>query len=371
MLRALVLAALLAAPASAAQTVRIATWDVALARSGAGLLLADLAKSPSPQLDAVAEVIQAARPDVLLLTGIDDDHRGMALAALAALLARGAEGIDYPHRFRAPVNAGEPSGHDIDGNGKRTDWADGWGWGRFPGNGGMAILSRLPIDSAAARSFRLLPWSTLPDALLPARTDGTPFPDPQTRAALRLSSRAHWDVPVQLPDGVALHLLASAPTPPLFDGAEGFNRRRNHDEIGFWTAWLAGTAFPEDSGAPAPAPATRFVVLGNLNADPADGAGLRDGIADLLASPHLQDPEPASAGGAAAASPGHAGPPALDTADWDEDGPGNLRVDYVLPSADLSVAASGVFWPEPGARLAEAVAAASPHRLVWVDIALP
>lgn len=370
MLRALLLAVLLATPASAGG-VRVATWDVGLARNGAGLLLADLMKPPTPQITAIVAVIQAARPDVLLLTGIDDDHRGMALDALAARLGQGADGIDYSYRFRAAVNAGEPSGHDLDGNGKATDWADGWGWGRFPGNGGMAILSRLPIDAAGARTFRLLAWSALPGALLPERGEGAPFPDATTRAALRLSSRSHWDVPVELPGGGRLHLLASAPTPPLFDGEEGFNRRRNHDEIAFWTAWLGGAAFPDDTGVSAAAPEAGFVVLGNLNADPFDGAGLRDGIAGLLASPRLRDPRPASPGGAAAGRPGHAGEPALDTADWDEAGPGNLRVDYVLPSADLSVAGSGVFWPAPGEPLAEAVRDASAHRLVWVDLDLP
>lgn len=373
MLRAVLLACLwaLSAASVAAGTLRVAAWDVGLARDGAGVLLGELAEPASPQLATIAAVVRAARPDVLVLSGIDDDHQGLALSALAALLAQGPDGIDYPHRFRAAVNAGEPSGFDLDGNGRRTDWADGWGWGRFPGNGGMAVLSRLPIEAASARSFRLLRWGDLPGALLPVRDNGAAFPDARAAAALRLSSRAHWDVPLRLPDGGTLDLLASAPTPPLFDGPEGFNRRRNHDEIAFWTAWLGGEPFPDDAGRPATAPATRFVVLGNLNADPMDGAGLRDGIAGLLASPRLSDPRPASAGGAAAASPGHAGPPELDTADWDEAGPGNLRVDYVLPSADLGVSGSGVFWPAPGEPLADAVAAASPHRLVWVDLALP
>ena len=49
---------------------------------------------------------------------------------------------------------------------------------------------------------------------------------------------------------------------------------------------------------------------------------------------------------------------------------GNLRVDYVLPSAGLKVTGAGVFWPvegEPGAALIDA----SDHRLVWVDVVLP
>ena len=62
--------------------------------------------------------------------------------------------------------------------------------------------------------------------------------------------------------------------------------------------------------------------------------------------------------------------PALDTADWpgaeaEEGGPGNLRVTYVLPSSDWEGAEAGVLWPAPGEPLAEAAAAAGPHRLVW------
>ncbi len=316
-------------------------------------------------------MIRAARPDVLLLTGFDHDGGSLALAAFRRQLAEGPDGIAYPYAFDGPVNAGEPSGRDLDGDGRTMGPADAWGWGRFPGHGGMALLSRLPLDDAAARSFRLLKWADLPGAGLPTRADGSPFPDAEAQSMLRLSSRAHWDVPVILPDGRRLHLLASNPTPPLFDGPERFNRRRNADEIALWCRALDGVALADDAGVTAPLADAPLVILGNLNLDPADGAGEHAAIATLLGHPRLRDPHPGSPGGAAAASPGQRGDPALDTADWREErGPGNLRVDYVLPSADLAVAGAGVFWPAPGEPLAEA-AAATAHRLVWVDLALP
>ncbi len=374
----LALALCLAASAVGAGTLRLATWDAGLERDGAGVLLRDLGRDPDPSLAGVLAVIREVRPDVLLLTGFDDDAGGRALDALRARLAEGPDGIDYPERFHAPGNAGEPSGRDLDGDGRLDGWGDAQGWGKFPGAGGMVLLSRLPVDVGAARSFRLLLWQDLPGALLPERADGAAFPDAETRAALRLSSHSHWDLPLMLPDGSRLHLLASNPTPPAFDGPEGRNRRRNHDEIAFWAEYLDGAPFADDAGRTAGPPEGPVVVLGNLNADPEDGDGLHDGIARLLAHPRLRDATPRSAGGEAAAGQGGAnarqrGDPGLDTADWRDDagGPGNLRVDYVLPAAELTVTGAGVFWPAAGEPLAAAAEAASPHRLVWVDIALP
>jgi hypothetical protein len=356
--------------AAAGGTIRVATYDVGLSRDGAGVLLHDLG-SPDPAITAVVRVIQAARPDVLLLAKFDHDLRGRALAAFLELLRQGPDGIDYPHAFAPPVNAGVPSGRDLDGDGLRMGRDDAFGWGKFPGHGGMALVSRLPIDTGAARTFRSFRWADLPDALAPANPDGTPFFGAETWAALRLSSRSHWDVPVALPGGGRMHVLAACPTPPLFDGAEGRNSRRNHDEIAFWVRYLDGAALRDDQGRVAGPPPGPLVVLGDLNADPHDGAGLPDGIRALLRHPRLRDPRPASPGGAAAADPEHAGPPELDTADWRDGNPGNLRVDYVLPSAGVEVADAGVFWPAPGAPMAAAAAAASDHRLVWVDLVVP
>lgn len=359
-------------PVAAAETLRVATYNVDLSRDGPGLLLYELRRPPKPGLAAVARVIQTVRPDVLLLTQFDHDLRGRALAAFLALLRAGPDGIDYPYWFDAPVNAGVDSGLDLDGDGLPMGWSDALGWGKFPGNGGMALISRFAIDAAATRTFRDLLWADLPGASLPMRPDGRPFLGAEALAALPLSSRSHWDVAVDLPGGARLRVLASNPTPPLFDGAEGMNRRRNDDEIGFWTRYLDGAAFRDDQGRAGTLAAGPLVLLGDLNADPVDGAGLGEALRRLLGHPRLRDPAPESAGAEVAANPRHRGPPERDTADWrDAPGPGNLRVDYALPSRDLVVLGSGVFWPAPGEPLAEAVAAGPAHRLVWVDLGLP
>lgn len=372
--------------ARAPESVRLATFNVALSRQGAGLLAAEIAKG-SRQVEAVAEIILRVRPDILLLNEFDRDPGQRALAGFAERLAAGAgglEGLEYPFLYQGPVNAGVPSGYDLDGDGRRGGPDDAFGFGRFPGNFGMAVLSRFPIEHARIRSFSRFPWAALPGADRPMRPDGTPFHAEAAWQALRLSSKGLWDVPVTLPGGAVLHLLASHPTPPVFDGPEDRNGRRNADEIRLLTGLIEGAIWlTDDAGVGGGLrPDELFVVAGDLNADPFDGEARRTAILALLGHPRLQDPQPASRGGAAAAAQGganvaHEGPAALDTADWrDNGGPGNLRVDYVLPAAGLEVTGAGVFWPPPGHPLARLVAgagrpASSDHRLVWVDIRPP
>ena len=358
-----VAAALLAAPAGA-ETLRLATFNADLTRDGPGLLLQDLRRGTSAQIAAVVEVIAAASPDVLLLTGIDWDHDLLALHALEAALA--AKGAGYGYLYAPRPNAGWATGLDLNGDGRLGGPRDAQGYGRFAGEGGMALLSRLPIASDEARDFTGLLWRDLPDALL----DGA-GPSPAALAVQRLSSMGHWDVPLRLPEGGVLHVLAFLATPPVFDGAEDLNGRRNHDEAAFWLRYLEGRL-------PAPPPAAPFVLIGDANLDPADGEGRPQALRALLAHPALQDPGPMSTGaGAASVSQGgpnaaQTGNPALDTVDWPETGDlGNRRVDYVLPWAGAKVTGSGVVWPAPGEPLAAAAEAASRHRLVWVDIDWP
>ena len=228
------------------------------------------------------------------------------------------------------------------------------GYGAFQGQGGLALLSRLPVAVETAQDYTGFLWADLPGALLP------PDLTPEARAAQRLASVNHWQVDVTLPGGGRLGVLAFAATPPVFDGPEDRNGRRNHDEAAFWRHLL-------DGALPYPRPVPPFVLLGDANLDPIDGDGRPEALRALLTDPRLQDPQPR--GNHGRAEPDQNGDPALDTAFY-ADGPGGLRLDYVLPSADLRVTGSGVLWPATGA-LAASLEAASRHRPVWVDIDLP
>ncbi len=363
-LTAAAFAATLLAPSPApAESLRIATWSTELSRPGPGLLLRDIIESEDPQIAAVIAVLDAVRPDILLMTEFDHDPGGATLDAFADALT--AAGLAYPHSFALPSNAGLPSGLDLDGDGRQGTARDAHGYGQFRGDGAMALLSRFPIDAGAVRDLSALRWADLPGAPQPEHADGTPFPSAEAQAARRLSSTGHWFVPVSLPGGARLTLLAFAATAPVFDGPEDANGLRNAAEIGLWQTLLDGSL----AATLGPPPEAAFVLLGRANTDPQDGDGRHAAIRALLGDPRLQDPRPASPGAAAAADPGHAGDPALDTVEWQGRGlPGNLRVDYVLPSADLAVRDAGVHWP---AGAAATTRAAARHRLVWVDIALP
>ncbi len=297
-------------------------------------------------------VVRAANPDVLVVGDFDYDLNGVALAALAERLE------DYPHQFTRRPNRGLDGGRDLDQDGRLDGPGDAEGYREFAGQGGMAVMSRLPFDERAVLDFSDFAWADLPDAL--GTGDGL---DPH-----RLSTTVHWDVPVVFPDGDRLHLLVWHATAPVFDGPEDRNGRRNHDETRFLHMYISGAL-----DYPAP---PQFVVIGTANADPFDGESRPEALHALLRDPLVRDPKPSSIGGrvAAARDAGvnntHRGPAEQDTVDWSDDpgDPGNLRVDYVLPAARLTVTGSGVFWPEPETSLGRDVALASRHRLVWVDI---
>jgi hypothetical protein len=371
------------AAVSPAMPLRFATLNTSLYDEEHGGLIARLDEGDA-DARKIAAIVQHQRPDVVLLNEFDYDAAGLA----ADLFQRrylevgqhGQSPITYPYRYFAEVNTGVPSGLDLDGDGKvggegRFHGNDAWGYGLHPGQYGMLVLSKFPIDAAAARSFRLLRWSTMPDARQPTLPTGAAFYTPEVWAQLRLSSKSHWDLPIDTPLG-RIHLLAAHPTPPVFDGPERRNAARNHDEIRLWAEYLSPgdkSWLCDDAGrCGGLAEGERFVIAGDYNADPADGGSLPGAIHQLLEHPRvLRYATPRSEGAlvsakANAVNGAHRSFAGHDTAQF---GPrnGNYRVDYVLPSVGLPVQASGVFWPAPGQPGAEWLDATD-HRMVWVDL---
>jgi len=375
-------------------SIRVATYNVSLFRDEAGQLVRDLAAGDNEQALRIAEVIQRVRPDILLVNEFDYDAAGRAAELFRtkylAVGQNGCEPIDFPYHFAAPVNTGRPSERDLDKDGRTGVPADAIGYGRHEGQYGMLVLSRFPIDRGRVRTFQKFLWRDVPGALLPKEpTTGESFYDSADLDTLRLSSKSFWDVPIEIPAEnspaaaggsrpFTLHLLCSHPTPPVFDGPEDRNGRRNHDEIRLAADYIDPTKsdyLVDDARRRGGLyESALFVIVGDLNCDPVDGQGVPGTMDRLLKNPRVNAIfTPTSAGGPlvvkqyADQHAGHRGDPTQVTSNFTAEGHGCMRIDYALPSRGLEVVGGGVFWPTPGQPGAEAVTA-SDHRLVWIDV---
>jgi hypothetical protein len=443
-----------AVPPAQGQQVRFATFNASLNRDSSGQLLGELALPGSVdfaqnwaggvsslsaqqrrvlQMHYVAEVIQKVNADVLLVNEFDFDRNGVPTAdSIASPLGYSSQAaklfqdnflsvshggaatgrsaaapISYAYRHTPNTNTGLASGLDLDNNGSIGGGNDAFGFGNFGGQFGFTIYSKHEIVNV--RSFQTFLWKDMPGNLL--TNDPTAgannlanFYSPQERNALRLSSKNHVDVTLRI-NGQLVHFLTAHPTPPVFDGAEDRNGKRNHDEIRFWRDYIHGASYIYDDAGSfgGLAAGSHFVIAGDYNADLCDGDSYKapcvardqpglgpNAIGQLLLDPRVNASfAPASAGGVVAAAASgnanlaHLQDAALDTADFNDAAPGNLRVDYVLPSAtaDMQVTGSGVFWPTPsdadyalvgsfGNQALYAGFPTSDHKALWVDVTL-
>jgi hypothetical protein len=388
--RVLLLAGILAvslASAQAADTIRVATYNTSLFRDD-GTLIADLKTGTNEQAQKIAEVIQRVRPDVMLVNEFDYDEAGEAAKLFQekylAVGQNGCEPIKFADYYIGPVNTGRPSGIDLDNNGRSDDPTDAFGYGRHEGQYGMLIMSRFPIEKEFIRTFQTFLWRDMPGAMLPVDPKtGESYYSDAAKEILRLSSKSFWDVPVKIPREDSnlpwtLHLLASHPTPPVFDGPEDRNGKRNHDEIRLVADYISpdrGEYLVDDAAGRGGLDAKeKFVILGDLNCDPVDGAGVAGAMDQLLKHPRVNsDFTPTSKGGTltvkkfAEQNAENRGDPAHVTSNFTHEGHGNLRIDYTLPSRNLKIVDSGVFWPAPDEPGADAIGVTD-HRLVWIDI---
>lgn len=372
--------------------IRFATFNASLNRFNAGDLETDLSTPDNAQAKTVAEIIQRANPDVLLINEFDYDENGAAVDLFRQnyleVSQNGVDPVTYPYAYVAPSNTGIPSGFDLNNDGSIGGPDDAFGFGFFPGQYGMVVYSKYPIDTANVRTFQNFLWKDMPGARLPAdptdadgNGDTSSWYTDEELQAVRLSSKSHWDVPMEV-NGETIHVLVSHPTPPVFDGPEDRNGTRNADEIRFWSDYINGAdyIYDDNGGTGGLASGARFVIMGDQNSDPFDGDSIPGAAQQLLNNPLVNDAAtPSSPGGSDAAqrqggaNDNHLSDPLYDTADFADGAPGNLRADYVLPSQNLQIVDSAVFWPAAGAENFDLVGdfpfPSSDHRLVYVDVA--
>ena len=345
------------------------------------------------QAAAAARVIQEVDPDVLVVNELANNEQESSVNDvptdqtnieafvenyLSESQAPHLEGIDYEYTLQPKSNTGVLPEEDYDFNkdgvaGTRP--GDAFGFGNYPGQYAFGIASKYPFDEGAIRSFQEFNWADMPDNLIPFAGDEGVVTEPgENETAIylteeeldvfRLSSKTHIDVPFDV-DGDTVHGLFSHPTPPVFDGVNNFNGRWNHDENRFWADYVAGADYIcDDSGTEGGlSDDASYVLLGDMNAGPGDEP-LDPATKFFVDNDDFNSRSlPTSPGGAQLGNQ-------YATANFGGDG---SKVDWVLPSPDLSKRASSVVWPNPNANkrgLADDVATASDHRLVWADIAV-
>ncbi|RFC44438.1 MAG: Endonuclease I [Verrucomicrobia bacterium] len=384
-------------PFTPSNSFKIATYNISHYRTTAGMLITDLSTLSNTQSQNIARVIQRNNPDIILLNEFDYDEDGRAIRLFQdnylEVSQTGEAPVYYPYVFITPVNTGVHSGYDLDNNrgvvstpGSGNGYGeDAFGFGDYPGQYAMAVLSKFPIDTPNVRTFQKFLWKDMPGALLPNDPDivGTgDWYSPAELNVFRLSSKSHADVPILI-NGTRLHVLASHPTPPVFDTGAPWkagvdhNGRRNSDEIRLWSDYVnpavssyiyddTETAATASGGLPAN---TRFVIMGDQNADNNEGDSTDPAIKQILGGI-------ATVGGATIPAnafvnttfvpAGGAGPQPDDTAGFSS----GVRVDYVLPSAfGLTVDSGGVYWPGSGDPMAAAITATD-HHMVYLNLTL-
>jgi hypothetical protein len=331
--------------------------------------------SEHQQIKNIAEIIQRINPDVILLNEFDfTNDKGKTvqyfLNNYLAVSQNNQTPINFPYFYQSSVNTGVKTPIDLNDDSKIENPVDTYGFGYFPGHFGMVLLSKYPINQEKIKTFQYFKWRDMPNALKPFNPDTQkPWYSDNVWNELRLSSKSHWDIPLTI-EGKEVHILASHPTPPVFDGPEDRNGKRNHDEIRFWHDYITPKAssyiYDDNNHFGGLKPDVAFVVLGDQNASSVEGDAINSSIKALLGHKNIQDPMPASKGGeehrADNKNAKH------HTAYW------GMRADYVLPSKrGWSIVKSGVFWPEKSSdlhRLIKDRQASSDHRLVWVDLTL-
>lgn len=361
--------------------LRVATFNISFYRDIAGKLAEDLADGNDAKAHKIAHIIQIVRPDILLLNEFDFDEQQTALAHFQkhylSVAHDDTEPIEFPFTYTNEVNTGEPSGIDLDNDGTTDGWNDCFGFGKYPGQYGMAVVSRFPIDEKKTRTFRKLKWTDMPDAHIPTMPDtGENFYSDEALAVFRLSSKSHWDVHIDV-DGSTFHFLVAHPTPPVFDGPEDRNGKRNHDEIRLFADYISGgekaSYIIDDAGNPGGLErGSHFVIAGDMNADPHDGDSFMHAARLLTEHPAVSNSSiPHSEGavevGSYRANAEHQGDASCDTGDFDDRRTGNLRIDYVLPSNTMSVKYAGVFWPKKADPRYDLIHATD-HRMTWIDL---
>ncbi|WP_369832238.1 endonuclease/exonuclease/phosphatase family protein [Moritella sp. Urea-trap-13] len=367
------------------------------------------------QIRNVAAVIQKNRPNILMMAEFNNDGTGEDKTALIGFqdnylsVAQSIDGaggganlepIVFSYFESYSTNTGLASGLDLDNDGTIGGLGDDWGFGQYHGKYAFALMSQYEIDTKNTRAFQKFKWKDLENEQIPTITvcDGSqPIPvgmscgdewySAEEWEQVRISSKNHVDAPIIIPTAngeEVIHLLMSHPTPPVFD--TGKNKAQNAAEIKFWNQYIQGKEFfYDDSGLTGGlADGAKFVIMGDQNLDPVAGDGEMAVMQTLhdndLVNQSVMNGElyPTSFGASEYAvdkSSDHPKPNRISSTF-------GLGVDYAIPSANLDVIDTGVYWSasyEEGRKLFDDARiglygngkdVSSDHRMTWIKVNL-
>ena len=345
------------------QGIRFATLNASLSRPILGALASELASGSSSAAKGVAKLVAAVKPDVLLIQELDyqEDQQNLESLYQEYLIpAHPHQDNPFPYRHHFTSNTGLLTDFDLDRDRVRKGPGDAQGYGHHLGQYAFGLLSKLPFKSDEIESFQRLLWKDFPNHHLDRiKVENGNWYGTEMRAVLRLSSKNHVVVPVQH-RGRRVFVIASHPTPPVFDGEEDRNGWRNFDEIGLLALLIDGKVpLRSDQGRQVILSASEpFVIMGDLNADPKKGDQRSGAIHQVLL--HRRVHADAATGALVPSFQNRLKVSVQDTSTF------NLRVDYVLPSQKMKIHASGICKvPLSGGQVV------TDHHLVWLDATPP
>jgi hypothetical protein len=334
--------------------------------------------------------------DKAALIGFQTNYLSVPQSSIGAGEAADLEPIEYPFFESYATNTGLKSGLDLNNDGKVNQF-DAWGFGRYHGQYAFALMSQYEIDSEKTRTFQTFKWKDLEGASNPTITicDGSQripagmkcgdqWYSDEAWQQVRLSSKNHVDAPIIIPTANGneiVHLLMSHPTPPVFD--PGKNKALNAAEVEFWNHYIQGKEFIYDDNGKIGGLSddSQFVIMGDLNLETLAGDGHSEVMQALHNNPLVNQSVsngelyPTSNAGIEHAKDKNLNHPKPEriTSTF------GLGVDYALPSANIEVVNSGIYWAsshEEGRKLfndsrigkyGDGKSISSDHRMVWIE----
>lgn len=398
--------------------IRFATYHVDMEYSDFNTALSETASGNVQRLQNVAEVIQIANADVLLLTGIsgadgsgNDGYRYSALnqfldSYVGVAQDADVKAVEYRYVYMAQSNSGIPVLEDIDRDGSAAGTlpGDAVGYGNYWGQKSFAILSKYQLDTNGVRNFRELKWSAVPGVTEPKDASGANWFTHDTWQQMPLLNSNFIDIPLSLPDGRKIQLMATyLETPKEIDSSDrGY--QRNSAQLSFIADYLGEGADhyivndKTDSGQRTGGydDSRPFVLLGNFYNDhegawAVDAEGKPSYVGDSSAMRSLVNSSSLNrfTGVNWEAPTTQAAVDYAKTTQSTHDMPeiwtslDGIRSDYIMLERQLNYSGQGIVWEQVGGdnealfylrdgdgNLVNDADASSSHRLVWMDVTI-